>query len=397
MALSSLGVVFGVAFFIASQAQTEGFQEFFVETILGSKGAILIGDRFQGSYTKFLEKGGKEVVAVSNPQSRKYYPGINNAYRMIRVVNQFPNVKACSPIIEKNVVVATGFRNEVAKLQGIDLDMHIQTTDFEDQLTTGTIEDFRDLPDSIAVGSLLAGRLELRTGQSLYVIGPETNSRRFKVTNIFETGVNSIDEKLVITHRRAAQSVLHEPFLTSKIMVQLHDPHRAPPLCESLEHLLQHQARSWQEREKGTLQVFQVLRVSAGLAVSCIIMLAGFGIFNILTMSVLEKTKEIAILRSMGYTQQDIVEVFLLQGTGIAIVGIVFGWLAGAGLTYGISQMPVKIRGIFKADQFMVSWDWDHYLIAALLATVSVFIASFIPAQRAARVKPVNVIRGSSG
>jgi lipoprotein-releasing system permease protein len=125
-------------------------------------------------------------------------------------------------------------------------------------------------------------------------------------------------------------------------------------------------------------------------------MLAGFGIFNILTMSVLEKTKEIAILRSMGYTKSDISWIFIYQGCLIAAVGIVLGCIAGAGLTYAISQIPLQIRGIFRADHFIVEWNWQHYAMAAGLAWISVFFASYFPSRRAAAVRPVNILRGSS-
>ncbi len=396
MALSALGVVFGVAFFIIGQAQTQGFESFFINTILGSKGAVMISDRFQESYTEILNQGNTGVFAVSNPQQRKYYPGINDAERMIRVLMTYPFVKACSPIVEKSVVVRTGFRGEVAVMQGIQLKYHLAATNFEKQLITGTIEDFRNYPDAIAVGSLLADKLELRTGQNLYVVGPSGDTRRFKLTNIFETGVNAIDEKNVVVHRRAAQTTLQEPFLTSMILVQVTDPTRAPQDANAFEDLLHHRARSWQDRERGTLQIFKTLRISAGIGVSCIILLAGFGIFNILTMSVLEKTKQISILRSMGYTAGDITSIFVYQGMGVAVIGIVLGWIAGAGLTYGISQIPIKIRGIFKSDHFLVTWAWEHYVLAAILALVSVFIASYIPALRAARIEPVNVLRGTS-
>lgn len=391
-----MGVVFGVGFFICGQAQTQGFQTYFINTILGSKGAILISDRFQDSYPALIEKKGEALMSVNNQQSRKYYPGINDAQRIMRVLLDYPNVRAATPIVEKNVVLRAGFRSEVAVLQGIELIPHLQATDFANQLTKGTLEDFRDNPDAIAIGSLLEEKLELQLGQNIYLVGPAGDTRRFKMTNVYETGVNTIDEKRIYSHRRAAQSTLQEPFLTSFILVQLKNPQRAPADALAFEGLIKHRSRSWQEREKGNLQLFQALRVSAAIGVSAIIMLAGFGIFNILTMSVLDKTKEISILRSMGYTQSDISQIFVYQGFLIAAIGIVLGWICGAGLTYAISQIPIQIRGIFKTDRFIVEWAWEHYALAAGLALLSVFVASYLPARRAAQVRPVDILRGTS-
>lgn len=397
MALSSLGVLFGVAFYICGQAQTQGFQTFFINTILGSKGAVVISERFQNSYTEILERKNQGIIAVNNPQTRKYYPGINDGYRVIRVLMHFPNVIACSPVVEGNVVLRSGFRNEIAALQGIDLDFHLKTTDLARQIIDGSIEDFRDNPDSVAIGSLLKDKLELRVGQNVFLVGPGGDSRRFKLTTIYETGVNVIDEKRIYCHRRAAQGVLQMPYLTSHILVRLKDPNRAPQDASAFEELLSHWSRPWQEREKGNLQIFATLRISAAIGVSCIILLAGFGIFNILTMAVLERTKEISILRSMGYTRRDIASIFLWQGFGLALTGIMGGWAVGLGLTLCVSKIPVKIRGVFKADHFMVEWSFEHYLMAAILALVSIFIASYVPARRAARIEPVQVLRGTSG
>jgi lipoprotein-releasing system permease protein len=125
-------------------------------------------------------------------------------------------------------------------------------------------------------------------------------------------------------------------------------------------------------------------------------LLAGFGIFNVLTMTVLSKVKEIAILRSMGYRRRDISAIFLWQGGMIAAAGSLIGCGVGALLTWGMSQIPIRLRGLLSVDHFVVAWDWRHYLGAILLALISVAIASYVPARRAAQLPPVATLRGSS-
>jgi len=127
-----------------------------------------------------------------------------------------------------------------------------------------------------------------------------------------------------------------------------------------------------------------------------IILLAGFGIFNVLTMSVLSKIKEIAILRSMGYRARDISAIFLWQGGIIAIAGSLVGCLVGALFTWGVSKIPIQVRGLIYANHFPVAWEWRHYFWATVLAIIAVFIASYVPARRAALLAPVATIRGSS-
>ena len=136
--------------------------------------------------------------------------------------------------------------------------------------------------------------------------------------------------------------------------------------------------------------------MSVAITVSLIILLAGFGIFNVLTMSVLAKIKEIAILRSMGYRRIDISAIFLWQGALIAVAGSVVGCLLGGLMTWGVSHIPIRIRGLLYADHFLVTWEWRHYFWATLLAVIAVFIASYVPARRAAELPPVVTLRGSS-
>jgi lipoprotein-releasing system permease protein len=227
------------------------------------------------------------------------------------------------------------------------------------------------------------------------LLSPNGEYWRFTIAAIARAGVGSIDTTRVYSHARIAQTLLQRPFGASMIIYKLRDPDRAPALARHFETLFQHGASSWQEREESTLQLFLTLRMSAAITVSLIILLAGFGIFNVLTMSVLAKIKEIAILRSMGYRRTDISWIFLWQGALIAGAGSLLGCLLGAIMTWGVSHIPIRIRGLLYSDYFLVTWEWRHYVFATLLAILAVFIASYVPARRAAELPPVATIRGA--
>ena len=117
--------------------------------------------------------------------------------------------------------------------------------------------------------------------------------------------------------------------------------------------------------------------------------------FNVFAIMVIEKNRDIAILRSIGFTPRDISAVFLWQGAIVLIGGIILGSLTGFLATYGISKIPLRIRGIFSTDSFVVNWDLSHYMWAIAIATVFVSVASWIPARRAARIEPAKIIRES--
>jgi lipoprotein-releasing system permease protein len=386
--LSLVGVVFGVAIFICTQAQTQGFAQYFIDSTIGTNGALVLSGRFRPHYGV--------LIIPSKSASRDYFEGINNANEIMRVSRQFSDVVSCSPVLRGTVSARAGFENATVDLYGINPTLHLLTTDLAKQLIDGDLNDFRNNTSSLILGYRLAAVLGVAPGDTLQLLSPSGEYWRFTVAATARSGVGSIDGTRVYSHAPVAQTLLNKPFNASMIIYKLRDPERAPALAAQFENLFQHGADSWQQREESTLQLFLTLRLSAAVTVSLIILLAGFGIFNVLTMSVLSKVREIAILRSMGYRRGDISAIFLWQGALIAAVGSLLGCLLGAALTWGISQIPIRIRGLLYADHFLVIWDWRHYFWATLLAMVAIFIASYVPARRAAQLPPVATLRGSS-
>ena len=391
--LSLSGVVFGVAIFIGTQAQTQGFSQQFINSTIGSNGALVLRSRFRPRYEALMVQA---KSSNSSSPRRLYFEGITNASEIMRVSRQFSNVVSCCPVLRGTLSARAGFENATVDLNGIEPALHAQTTDLLHQLIAGSFDDFRNNTSAVILGSRLAEILDATVGDTVQLLSPNGQYWRFTIAAIARAGVGTIDSTRVYAHARVAQTLLQRPFGASMIIYKLRDPDRAPALAAHFEKLFQHEAASWQEREQSTLQLFLTLRVSAAVTVSLIILLAGFGIFNVLTMSVLAKVKEIAILRSMGYRRIDISAIFLWQGALIAVAGSLFGCLLGALVTWGISQIPIRIRGLIYTDHFVVTWDWRHYLWATLLAILAVFIASYVPARRAAQLPPVVTLRGSS-
>jgi lipoprotein-releasing system permease protein len=390
--LSLAGVVFGVAIFIGTQAQTQGFAKYFIDSSLGSSGAVLLRSRFRPRSPMLVPPKNSKVQETN----RSYFEGINDASAIMRVSRQFSNVVSCSPVLRGTLSARSGFENATVDLFGIDPALHLQTTDLSHQIVEGNFNDFRNNLNSVILGSKLASTLDVSAGETVQLLPPGGEYRRFLVAAVARSGIGAIDVNRVYAHARVAQTLLHKPYTATMIIYKLRDPQRAPDLAHHFETLFQHDTQSWQERDQSTLQLFLTLRVSAGITVSLIILLAGFGIFNVLTMTVLSKVREIAILRSMGYRRIDISAIFLWQGAMIAVAGSILGCILGAAVTWGISHIPIRIRGLLYADHFLVTWDWRHYASATLLALVAVTLASYVPARRAAELPPVVTLRGSS-
>lgn len=397
MAMSLAGIVFGVGFFIFGQAQTTGFEQFFVKTILGTDGAIRVQDRIRITFTtmELEDKEGGSPWVIENTENFRHIEGIEHPMEVIQALKKFDSVTGVSEVLTGNVLMSSNFRSYTARLFGVNIDDHIAVSDLENQIVFGSLNDFRAKPTGILIGTGLARLLQVNIGDTVIVTSLGKNLR-YHVAGIYETGVSDIDRERVYIKLSEARSVLQRPHGATFLQVNLVDPMRAKEEAFHMMNTIYYHVASWQERQKSWLDAFLVLRVSTALTVSTIILLSGLGMFNTLAMMVLEKTKEIAILRSMGYTRKDISSIFLWQGVFILVLGNVLGWMLAILITYGVSKLPFRVTGIFTTDSFVVHWSIWHYLAATLTASVIVMIASYIPARRAAKLEPGDVIRGTS-
>ncbi len=393
MIMSLAGIVFGVGFFIVTQAQTSGFEEFFIKTILGTNGAIRIEDGLQDTL-KSMSADGSEF-AFEHRDSVRYVEGIQEPEKLRAAVAQFENVTGIAEVVKGAVLVRGSIRSDSAQAFGVHIADLLKVSDLGRQIVFGHLNDFRINPTGVLMGRVLASRLGINVGDPI-VLEASGQMRHYRVAAIFETGVGEIDRQRLYLHMQECRSLMQKPNGASFLQVSVADRDRAPADAEHMQRTLQHSVSPWQVREKTWLEVFRALRVSSALTVSTIILISGLGMFNTLAMIVMEKTKEIAILRSMGYSRNDIASIFLWQGVIVLTGGVLLGWLFGAVVTYAVSRLPIQIRGIFSTDSFVVAWSIWHYLVAAGTATVVVMAASFIPARRAARLEPGDVIRGTS-
>lgn len=396
MSMSVAGVALGIGLFVLTQAQTTGFETFYIRTILGTNGAVQIADRFQDTL-RSMEATGENGSSfrIAHREARQYVPGVAEPQALREALLDFENVAGVSEIVGGSARLRTASRQESIYVYGVRLDDHIRVSDLSNQILFGDLEQFREKPQGVLLGSVLARRMQLQVGDSFLIDTPD-QSRRYRVAAIFETGVREIDQVRIYLHLPEARSLLKRPHGASFLQVNLRDPSRAVEEAERMEAILGHFAYSWQERERAWLEVFRALSVSSGLTVVAIIFIAGLGIFNTLAMIVMEKTREIAILRSVGFGRGDIVKIFLWQGAMIFAGGVSIGWILGVLFTFGASRIPIRIRGIFATDSFIVNWSFSHYVWGALIAAVVVGLATFIPARRAARLEPGDVIRNAS-
>jgi lipoprotein-releasing system permease protein len=396
MTMSLSCTILGVGLFVVTQATTSGFEDLFIKTILGTNGAMRIEDEIQDTLAEMKISENSDFTLSQREEGRKYIEGVQEPKLIMEALKNFGNVAGASAVLRGNVLVRSSFKNESAQVFGINIDDHLKVSDLGAQVVFGSLEEFRATPSGVLIGKELADRLRLQVGSSILLDASNNQLRRYRICAIYETGVSDIDKVRVYIQLNEARSLLKKTTGVSFIQLNLFDKYRAPQDAFRLEDVLKHSAKPWQVREKTWLEVFRALRISTGITVSVFTLIAGLAMYNTLALIVMEKTKDIAILRSMGYGRADISQIFIWQAGIVLAIGTVGGAIFGATATYAVSTMPLAITGIFKTETFIVAWSGWHYLQAVLTAVVMVMVASLLPARRAAHLEPGDIIRGTA-
>jgi lipoprotein-releasing system permease protein len=395
MLMSLSCIVLGVGLFIVTQATTTGFQAYFIKTILGTNGAIMIQDKLQATMRSIDAGGYNSPIEIRQKGGQKYVEGIEYPKLLKQGLYAFSNVSGVSEVLRGTVTIRSSFRDQTGQAYGINLDDHLKVSDLRSQIVEGSLNDFRVEQGGALVGRVIADRLQLEVGETFELVN-NGDIHHFRVSAIYQTGVDDIDSVRIYRKREEARSLFKKPTGATYLQVSLFDKDRAREDAEAMTNSLQHSAAAWQDREKTWLGVFRTLRFATGITVSVFTLIAGLAMFNTLAMIVMEKTKDIAILRSMGYTREDISSIFIWQAVIVLAIGALAGCLLGAGITFAVSQVPMAIQGIFTSHKFLVEWSRWHYIEAVSTAVFMVMVASLVPSRRAARLEPGDIIRGTA-
>jgi lipoprotein-releasing system permease protein len=169
----------------------------------------------------------------------------------------------------------------------------------------------------------------------------------------------------------------------------------APQYAAHIESIAGYRTESWQEANSNFLKIFRIQTIITSCITAALLVVAAFGVLNILIMSVLERVNDIAILKSFGLSRRDITQIFVFQGLVIGLIGASLGLAMGKLLIEALGRVPINVEGIVRAEGLLMSEYASQYVVAFVFAMVIVLAAAVYPARRAAKYDPVEVIRGA--
>ncbi len=394
--VSVSGVALGVAFFIAIAALMRGFQTYFVSQIIDVAPHITIKDetrRPPSQAAEMLIVGGAVQVHGVKPSDR--IRGIRAPGDKLAILEAMDGV-AAAPVLQGQALLRYGARDVSAVITGIDPVRHVRVSNIEKDMTAGRLDDLRSSANGIIIGQGLAYRLGVQMGDTISAVSPTGVALSMKVVGLFHTGIQAVDQSHGFALLKVNQVLQDRPNVVNQILLRLGDVTRAEPLARQIEARFGERTESWEEQNQNILTVFVIQNAIMYSVTGAILLVAAFGIYNIISTVVFEKTRDIAILKSLGFTEGDIQRLFLVQGIIAGLLGAVAGCLLGALMVEALAQIRFNVNTPAGNDRFILARDWRVYLAASIFAVLAAGIAAVIPARRASRLDPVQVVRGAA-
>lgn len=332
------------------------------------------------------------MIMVNNARNIRYTEGIKNADGIKEQLSTHGEITSITAQLNQNVFLRNGVSKVSAMLSGVETISEDQVFKTSEYLVEGDLHDLDKRSNGIILGISLAKGIGVHIGDNVSVITSDGISKSFKVVGLLETGASATDKtKAMVSIQTARQLFSKNKSYATEILVNIRDYSHAQKVASDLSHLTSFKVEPWQDGNS-QLDSANVLRDIIAVAVSLtILIVAGFGIYNIMNMTVNEKIKEIAILKAMGFNGKDVIEIFLTQSVVIGLIGGLTGLVLGRIIVSIVDNIPFKIATLTTLP---VEYRASDYIMAFCFGIIITFLAGYLPARKASKIDPVEILRG---
>ncbi|MGB4102415.1 MAG: ABC transporter permease [Alphaproteobacteria bacterium] len=394
--VSLLGIVLGVGFFLAVASMMRGSEQDFVRRLIDNSPHITLKDEYRNpSPQPVFDVYASGAVQLRHQKPKTELRGIRNYKERVERLESIPGLRVAA-VLSGQVVVSYAGRERGVSITGFVPTAMRGVSTIESLMNYGTLDTLETDADGIIIGQALAEKLSLEPGNRLTVTAPNGAVKLMKVVGIFKSGNKGYDEGQVFALLKKVQALLDRPNVANRMIFQLDDPHRATVLARQVEAQTGYLAESWQEASADIMNTLAIRNTIMYSVVSAILIVAAFGIYNIISTIVMEKTRDIAIMKSMGFRARDVQNIFLIQGVFLGVAGSIAGCVLGMGMMWGLGQIVFKTPFNSDPAPLPIDWNWVQFVIAAAFALTASMLAAWLPARKAGRVHPVAILRGAS-
>src|ERR1700761_2293988 len=389
-----LGVTFGISMYVFMNSFMGGVNDTQTTLAFTALAHIRIYNDGPADNTNLVKKvyGNNVIASISNAKVIQYTEGIKNTAEILDLVKKQPEVIGVAPQVNINVFFRNGGNKVNGTLSGVDVANENKLFNISTYMIAGSWNELQYRHDGIIIGYDLAKELSLNMNDNVNVLTPDDVSRNYKIIGIFQTNVKSVDKSKAYLNIGSARQLMakNEDYVTD-LQVNINNFEATAPVVARLAPVIPYKVESWQMANQ-QLEAGSKLRDIIANAVSfTILLVAGFGIYNILNMTINEKIREIAILKAMGFSSGDVTNIFLTQAMVIGVIGGIIGMLLGFGVSDVVAHIPFKIGGL---NSLPMAFHFKDYILAFLFGLLTTFVAGYLPARKASHIDPVEIIRG---
>lgn len=396
--VAALGVTFGIGSYIILMGFMEGLNNLLDGLVLDRTPHVRLYNEIRPSDQQPLDYDASRSLDFNVIRSIK--PGISksnihNALPIIESLKKDDRVKSVSPQVAAKVFYLAGKLDLNGRVTGINVDEEIRSYNFDQYIVEGDPTSLNKDQNGIFLGVGIAEKLSLRLGD-LIQIGTATGGQfTFKIIGLYQSGMADIDNMQSFVNIKTAQKIAGESnsYFTD-INIKLWDKEIAPELSKEYASKFDVSAIDI-NTANAQFDTGSSIRSMISYAVSItLLIVAGFGIYNILNMLIYEKMDDIAILKATGFSGKDVAQIFISQALFIGLLGGILGLALGYFGCLAISHTPFETEALPTVKFYPIDWNPMNYIIGILFALISTFFAGFLPSRKASKIDPVEIIRG---
>lgn len=397
-AVAALGVTFGIAMFIYMISVMTGVNILLEDTMLMNTPHIRMYNDVTADRPALIDDyySGDSILRVIHHQRPKQSKrNIKGATQIVARLRADENVAGVSAQVNSQVFYNYGPVQLNGTIAGVDILAEDEFSDLQSKMKSGDIRELNANRDGLIMGIGLAKKLNIKKGDRVTVSTPSGGLQAFKVVGIFKTAVGAIDDQKSYANTESVQKILEEDsrFFT-EIQIKLKDINAANPYAEMLSKQYGYEAQDWETANATILQSFVIRNVMTVIVAGTLLVVAGFGIYNIMNMTIYNKMRDIAILKATGFAGSDIKGIFMTQSVIIGLLGGSLGLIFGYIFSYLTSKAPFDGGEVLSIDTFPVNMDYRFYLLGMVFGVITTALAAYFPSRKASKIDPVNILRG---
>ena len=387
-AVAAAGVVLGMSIYIFMNSMLVGFDKSSSASIFKTTSHIRVYK--DDEISKVLVKNSKENYLIINPKIVPSNNTIINPKLISETILKQPEVTVVTPQVSVNVFYNNG-KSQISGLAiGIKPEEANVMYNIKSFMAEGNFDLLKSNPNGIIIGSGIAEKMNAKIGDNINLTSSKSVNKTYKVVGIFKTNNSKVDKSNSYVNLASSQQLLKEEasYITD-INVNIVDPEKAKAIAEKISNITGYKAEGWKEANETFMAANKMRKMIITFVSLTILLVAGFGIYNILNMTVSQKINDIAILKAMGFKGKDVIRIFVTQAVTIGIMGVIGGMIMATVLITFLKK--VYVGG--DIGYFPIDYEPTKYLQGVVIGLVITFFAGYIPAKKAAQVDPVTIFR----